>query len=110
MINSCYTVRIKLYSLLQNYVHLAQDVVGDAGNTRRGEVTTIPMKSEVRVSNGSRKGKKREVLGWLLFVVSALFFIASSIRNGDMTGLLGGVFFLLACAVFLASYIGVRKG
>jgi hypothetical protein len=45
-------------------------------------------------------------LGWLLFVISALFFIVSSIRNGDVVGILGGIFFLLACVVFLASYIG----
>jgi hypothetical protein len=31
-------------------------------------------------------------------------FIASSIRNGDMLGLLGGIFFLLACFVFLIPY------
>ena len=60
--------------------------------------------------NGLRKGRRYELWGWLLFVISALFFIASSIRNGDMIGLLGGVFFLLACVAFLASYIGVRKG
>ena len=62
------------------------------------------------MSNSPRKGKRREIWGWLLFVVSALFFIASSIRNGDMIGLLGGVFFLLACVVFLASYVGGGKG
>ena len=39
--------------------------------------------------------------GWLLFIVSALFFIAASWRAGDMLALLGGVFFLLACIVFL---------
>ena len=61
------------------------------------------------MSNGLRNGKKREIWGWLLFVISALFFIASSIRNGDMIGLLGGVFFLLACVAFLAAYIDVRK-
>jgi hypothetical protein len=60
--------------------------------------------------NGAGRGKKYEIWGWLLFVISALFFIASSIRNGDLIGLLGGVFFLLACVVFLASYIGFRKG
>jgi hypothetical protein len=60
--------------------------------------------------NGPLKDKKHEIWGWLLFVISALFFIASSIRNGDTIGLFGGIFFLLACAVFLASYIGVRKG
>jgi hypothetical protein len=60
--------------------------------------------------NGTRLGKKYDLWGWLLFVISALFFIASSIRNGDIIGLLGGVFFLLACVAFLTSYIGVRKG
>jgi hypothetical protein len=61
----------------------------------------------------SRKDKKFELWGWLLFVVSALFFIVASIRSGDMVGLLGGVFFLLACLVFLAGYIdpdGKDKG
>ena len=53
----------------------------------------------------SRKDKKFELWGWLLFVVSALFFIAASIRSGDMVSLLGGIFFLLACLVFLAGYI-----
>jgi hypothetical protein len=62
------------------------------------------------VPNGSRKNRNYDLWGWLLFVISALFFVASSIRNGDMIGLLGGVFFLLACVVFLAAYIGVRKG
>jgi hypothetical protein len=69
------------------------------------------MRREVDVSdNGAAKDKKYDLWGWLLFVVSALFFIASSLHNGDMIGLLGGVFFLLACVVFLASYIGVREG
>jgi hypothetical protein len=62
------------------------------------------------VSSGPQQGKKLDLWGWLLFVISALFFIVSSIRNGDVIGLLGGVFFLLACVAFLASYIGVRKG
>jgi hypothetical protein len=69
---------------------------------RRGEVD-VP-------DNGVGRGKKYEVWGWLLFVVSALFFIASSIRNGDMIGLLGGGFFLLACVFFLASYVSIGKG
>ena len=60
--------------------------------------------------NGSKQGKNHDLLGWLLFVISALFFIVSSIRNGDLLGLLGRIFFLLACVAFLASYIGVRKG
>ena len=56
-----------------------------------------------------QKGKRYEIWGWILFTISALFFIVSSLRNGDIVGLLGGLFFLLACAAFLASYIGSHK-
>ena len=62
----------------------------------------------------SREGPPRpnrtDFWGWILFVLSALFFIASSLRTGDVVALLGGIFFLLACAVFLYSYTGNRKG
>ncbi len=111
MIVPYYNVRTELYSTLQNNVILAQDVVGDGRNTGKNLAAAILIGREIHVSNnGSRKDKKHELWGWLLFVISALFFIASSIRNADMIGLLGGVFFLLACVAFLASYIGVRKG
>ena len=59
--------------------------------------------------NSPQKDKRYELWGWILFTVSALFFIVSSLRNGDIVGLLGGAFFLLACAAFLASYIGTHK-
>jgi hypothetical protein len=59
--------------------------------------------------NGPRDGKKHDLVGWLLFVVSAAFFMASSIRAGDLVGLLGGLFFLLACLAFLLPYVGARK-
>jgi hypothetical protein len=60
--------------------------------------------------NSPPKVRSYDLWGWLLFVISALFFIVSSIRNGDMVGLLGGIFFLLACMAFLASYTGTHKG
>ncbi len=60
--------------------------------------------------NNPKQAGKHAFWGWVLFVVSALLFMASSIRTGDVVALLGGVFFLLACAVFLASYVGTRKG
>ena len=59
--------------------------------------------------NSPKKDGRYDLCGWLLFVISALFFMASSIRAGDVVGLLGGIFFLLACVAFLASYVGVRK-
>ena len=37
----------------------------------------------------------------ILFVLSSLCYIASSIRAGDPVSLAGGVFFLVACLVFL---------
>ncbi len=42
-----------------------------------------------------------QLWGWVLFIVSALFFIATSLRAGDPLGLFGGIFFLVACFVFL---------
>ena len=58
--------------------------------------------------NSPRRDERHDFLGWMLFVVSAAFFMASSIRAGDVVGLLGGVFFLLACAAFLVPYLAPR--
>ncbi len=70
----------------------------------------VSIRKEVHVSEkGPHKSKGHELWGWLLFTVSALFFIGSSLRNGDLIGLLGGVFFLLACAAFLAPYLGAHR-
>jgi len=48
--------------------------------------------------------------GWGLFIVSALFFIASSWLAGDTLALFGGIFFLAACLVFLVPVIANRSG
>ena len=42
--------------------------------------------------------------GWILFVFSALAFIASSLKSGDTAGLVGAVLFLLACLLFLVPF------
>lgn len=42
-----------------------------------------------------------QLCGWILFVFSALFFMASSLRAGDPVSLIGGLLFLLACFVFM---------
>ena len=47
--------------------------------------------------------------GWILFVFSALFFMASSIRADDPVSLIGGVLFLVACFVFLAPLLAELK-
>ncbi len=51
-----------------------------------------------------RKEHRINLIGWWLFVISALFFTATSWRAGDMLGLIGALFFLVACFVFLLPY------
>lgn len=50
------------------------------------------------------RNRSISLIGWILFVFSALAFITSSLRSGDMAGLVGGVIFLMACLVFLIPY------
>jgi len=48
--------------------------------------------------------------GWLLFVVSALAFLAAAVRSGDGLAVAGSVFFLLACFAFLVPLLRQRRG
>jgi hypothetical protein len=49
--------------------------------------------------------RKCNILGWLLFVVCAAFFIASAWRSRDMLYLIGSLIFLVACLVFLVPFV-----
>ena len=49
--------------------------------------------------------RKLQMWGWLLFTVSACFFVLSSLQTRNWTGLAGGLFFLIACIVFMVSYL-----
>lgn len=44
---------------------------------------------------------KFQLGGWILFILSASFFTAASIRVGDVLSLLGSLLFLFACFLFL---------
>lgn len=48
---------------------------------------------------------KLQLWGWGLFILSAGFFTAASIRAGDMLSLLGSLLFLVACILFLIPLI-----
>jgi len=50
-----------------------------------------------------------QFLGWILFVFSALFFISSSLRTGDLVSLIGGILFLFACFVFLIPLVSTMR-
>lgn len=49
------------------------------------------------------------LLGWGLFIVSAVFFIASAWRARDMLALSGGIAFLLANFAFLIALLHDRR-
>ena len=53
--------------------------------------------------------EKFNLSGWVLFVFSALFFIAASLRAGDLLGLFGALLFLIACFVFLVPFVKRRR-
>jgi len=57
------------------------------------------MKEDQKNSIGAET--KYHLSGWILFVVCAIFFIASSLKNHDILTLIGGAIFLIACIVFL---------
>ena len=50
-----------------------------------------------------------QLWGWILFIGSAIFFMASSIRANDPVSLIGGTLFLLACLVFLVPLVTELK-
>lgn len=44
---------------------------------------------------------KYHLAGWILFVICAIFFIVSSLKNHDTLSFIGSVLFLIACLLFL---------
>jgi len=59
--------------------------------------------------NHERHEIKYQIIGWILFILSAIFFIVSSLRNQDILTFIGGVFFLIACIVFIIPLIRTNK-
>lgn len=51
--------------------------------------------------NRSVRKIRYQLTGWILFVLCALFFAASSLKNQDTLAFIGSVVFLVACIVFL---------
>ena len=44
---------------------------------------------------------KYQLAGWILFVLCAILFTASSVKNHDILTFIGSVIFFIACIVFL---------
>jgi len=52
---------------------------------------------------------KYQLAGWILFIICAIFFIASSLKNHDTLTFIGGVSFLVACIIFLIPLVRPNK-
>jgi hypothetical protein len=55
-----------------------------------------------------RSKENQQLIGWYLFILSAIFYIASSVKSKDMLSLLGGLFFLFACIIFVKDLLTHR--
>jgi len=60
-------------------------------------------------ADDGKRETRFHLCGWLLFVVCAGFFIASSIESNDFPGLVGSIIFLIACVVFIVPLV-MKKG
>ena len=67
------------------------------------------MKMNKTMKNHEGQDLKYQLLGWILFIVCAVFFIASSLKNGDILTFIGSVIFLIACVVFLIPLFRIIK-
>ncbi len=67
------------------------------------------MKMNKTMENYEGQDLKYQLMGWILFIVCAIFFIASSLKNGDILTFIGSVIFLIACVVFLIPLLRTIK-
>ena len=59
------------------------------------------LKAESMSNKRTQRNLKFEFWGWILFVICAVFFIVSGIKNQDLFSLIGSIIFLVACLVFI---------
>ncbi|TRZ49862.1 MAG: cytochrome oxidase subunit III [Dehalococcoidia bacterium] len=50
-----------------------------------------------------------QIFGWVLFLACSILFIVDSIAAGSPWGLVGSVFFLLGCVIFLIPFTWKRR-
>jgi uncharacterized membrane protein YhhN len=47
---------------------------------------------------------RRELWGWILFLVCAVVYVAAGVRDGDALMTVGSTVFLAACVLFLLAH------
>jgi uncharacterized membrane protein len=83
-------------------MHLVYEIIGYFGYWQ-----DISMKE--KQENHERHEIKYQIIGWILFILCAIFFIVSSLKNQDILTFIGSVFFLFACIVFIIPLIRTNK-
>ena len=53
------------------------------------------------LSDDRNRETKFHLWGWILFLLCAGFFIASSLLNHDILSFAGSIIFLVACVIFI---------
>ncbi len=64
---------------------------------------------EENKENQTRQEIKYQFVGWILFIICAILFIASSLQHNDILTFIGSVIFLIACIVFLVPLVRSNK-
>ena len=59
------------------------------------------LKGELMSDDHTKHEVKFQLWGWVLFILCAGFFIASSIKNKDIFSLVASFIFLAACVIFI---------
>ena len=60
---------------------------------------------QIRMVLNPRSSWTLTFVGWVLFTVSAVFFTAGALRDGNVTDVLASLSFLLACVLFMVPAI-----
>lgn len=58
-------------------------------------------------SKSSRRNWRFQLWGWIFFTLSAIAYIISSYRAGDMVSLLASLFFFFACVFFFIPFLAI---
>jgi predicted membrane channel-forming protein YqfA (hemolysin III family) len=51
--------------------------------------------------NDKNQEAKLHLLGWILFIICAVLYTASSIRNHDILAIAASIHFLIGCVIFM---------
>lgn len=70
-------------------------------------ITTNQMK-DVQEKYGDKE-IRQHLVGWILFVLCAFFFIASSLKSRDTLTFIGSIFFLISCIFFIIPLVRKMK-